>query len=143
MKLRQEKNDKATLEVVFKPSVGISGCKEKHMAHFFKEILENIILLGHHPRSLITVVVQVLEDNGQILSASFNAIMISLINAAIPMKYVAFSTFCCITEENEMIINPKLNELTASKSSHLFCFNSITGDLVASKSSGSFQTNAV
>jgi exosome complex component RRP46 len=66
VKPKFEKTDKATIEVVFKPKSGLNSPKDKEMEHMLLSTLEEFIVSKLYPRSSITVIVQVLNDNGSV-----------------------------------------------------------------------------
>jgi exosome complex component RRP46 len=66
VKVRNELMDKAFIEVVFKPASGLPSTKEKALEHFLTQTLSSVILGTLHPRSAITIVVQVVNDDGSV-----------------------------------------------------------------------------
>jgi len=67
VKPRNEIVDRAFIEVVFKPASGIPSTKEKVLEHFLTQTLSSVILATLHPRSAITIVVQVVNDDGSVI----------------------------------------------------------------------------
>ncbi|KAL7694873.1 putative ribosomal protein S5 domain 2-type [Plasmopara halstedii] len=63
---RAEKADMATLDVCFKLEKGISTSKEKEYEQIIRETFAPIVLTDMFPRAIISIVVQVLEDDGSI-----------------------------------------------------------------------------
>jgi len=66
VKARNEKMDEATIEVIFKPQTGIPGPKEKLYEEILNQTVSSIILSTLHPRSLVSIVVQVVNDDGAV-----------------------------------------------------------------------------
>jgi exosome complex component RRP46 len=66
VKTKFEKTDKATVEVVYKPKSGMTTPKDKEIEHMLLSTLEEFIVSKLYPRSSITVVVQVVNDNGSV-----------------------------------------------------------------------------
>ena len=66
VRLRNELIDKAYIEVSFRPAVGVAGTREKLLEHFIKKILDGVVLAALHPRTSISVFVQVIENNGSV-----------------------------------------------------------------------------
>jgi len=64
VKIRDEKLDKATIEVIARPLVGLPGIKDKSRERSIRETLEPLILSGLHPRTGIQIVVQTMKDDG-------------------------------------------------------------------------------
>lgn len=55
------------------------------MTSAIEETLKDVILMTTFPRSEIDIFVEVLNADGGVLAASFNAVMLALVNAGIPM----------------------------------------------------------
>ncbi|CAG8744739.1 3275_t:CDS:2, partial [Acaulospora morrowiae] len=64
VKVRDEKVDKATIDVSFRPLIGVPGTKDKTNEFFMRSMLESVIQANLHPRTLIQIVCQVLMDDG-------------------------------------------------------------------------------
>lgn len=66
VKHKSELADRATIEVIFKPLVGLSTCKDRVYESFVKDVVERVVATSLHPRSLIKIVLQVIEDDGSV-----------------------------------------------------------------------------
>ena len=66
VKIRDEKLDKATIDIVARPLVGLPGIKDKALEQNIRETLEPLILSGLHPRTMIQLVVQTMKDDGSV-----------------------------------------------------------------------------
>ncbi|KAG0209980.1 Exosome component 5 [Mortierella sp. GBA30] len=127
VKIRQEKLDKATIDVVARPLVGLPGIVDKAREESIRQTLEPLILSTLHPRTLIQIVVQTMKDDGCILSTAFNATILALLDAGIPLKSILGSVTCMIdSETNEILLDPTTEELARSKSTHVFVFDNKT-----------------
>lgn len=109
--IRDEKLDEATLEVVVRPAKGVSSTKEKLMENILRTAFEPVILGGMMPRTLVQIVVQVMKDDGCVLAAAVNAVTVALLDAGIPMKYMAAAITGMINEDNELVLDPTAAEL--------------------------------
>lgn len=141
VQIRDEKLDEATVEVVVRPAKGVPTTKEKLMESVLRTTFEPVILGGMMPRTLIQIVVQVIKDEGSVLSAAVNAITIALLDAGIPMKHMAAAITVMIDQQNELVLDPVTAELEDAKSVHTFSFdNSNTKNpaLLLSDSEGLF-----
>lgn len=69
VKLRDEKLDKATIEVVVRPLVGLPGIKDKAREQAIRETLEPLVLSGLHPRTGVQIVIQTMKDDGSVSSS--------------------------------------------------------------------------
>ncbi|CAO3570293.1 unnamed protein product [Mortierella alpina] len=127
VKIRQEKLDKATIEVVARPLVGLPGVVDKARERSIQETLEPLILSSLHPRTLVQIVVQTMKDDGCVLSTAFNATILALLDAGIPLQSILGSVTCMIdSETNEILLDPTTEELARSKSTHVFVFDNKT-----------------
>ncbi|KAF9422056.1 Exosome component 5 [Entomortierella beljakovae] len=127
VKIRDEKLDKATLEVVARPLVGLPGVKDKAYEHSIRETLEPLVLSGLHPRTGIQIVIQTMKDDGCILSTAFNAVILALLDAGIPLKSILGSVTCVIdSQTNQILLDPTTEELAQAKSTHIFVFDNKT-----------------
>ncbi|KAL1916759.1 uncharacterized protein VTP21DRAFT_5463 [Calcarisporiella thermophila] len=136
VRLREEKLDKATLDISILPLKGISGTKDRVVEYFLRSTLEPVILTTLHPRTCIQVIAQVLQNDGCVLSAVINAASLALINAGIPMRSVPASV-SCIVKDGNIILDPAEEEMENSTSTHTFSFDS-EGQLLLCESLGSF-----
>jgi ribonuclease PH len=50
------------------------------------QLLQAVVLTSHHPRALISVVVQVLQADGALLAVALNAVCAALVDAGVPMR---------------------------------------------------------
>ncbi|KAG0256773.1 Exosome component 5 [Mortierella polycephala] len=124
VRIRDEKLDRATIEVVARPLVGIPSIKEKAREQNIRETLEPLILSGLHPRTGIQIVVQTMKDDGCILSTAFNATIMALMDAGIPLKSILGSVTCMVDEKtNQIWLDPTTEELAQAKSAHVFVFD--------------------
>ncbi|KAJ3092713.1 Exosome component 5 [Quaeritorhiza haematococci] len=139
VKIRDEQLDKATLDVIFKPLVGVSTTRERLYESVLAKICESTIALAMHPRTLIQITAQVLADDGSILSAAVNATTLALIDAGIPMKSLVASVTCMVDQDGELVLDPTLNEMENARSVHFFAFDNVNDGVIASQSTGIFS----
>ncbi len=60
VRVRDELTDRATLDVVFQPQHGVAGIPSQAVSDSLLTALSSVLLLHHHPRSLIQLVLQTL-----------------------------------------------------------------------------------
>ncbi|CAG8504956.1 4581_t:CDS:2 [Diversispora eburnea] len=138
VKVRDEKLDKATIDVSFKPWIGSPGTNEKTHELVLRSTLESIIQTNLHPRTLIQVVCQVLMDDGSILATAINATTMALINAGISMRDIVVAVSCVICKDGTILIDPKVQEIEENQSFHTFAFNKVSLNLLFCESFGVF-----
>ncbi|KAJ3185443.1 Exosome component 5 [Geranomyces variabilis] len=139
VKIRDEKLDKATVEVVFKAAAGNSTTKERLYERVIRETLEASILTALHPRSAIRITLQVLTDDGGILSTALNAATLALVDAGIALRSLPAGVTCMIDQEGVLLLDPTILELEAARSTHMFVFDNISDGALSNISTGSFS----
>ncbi|KAG8905463.1 exosome non-catalytic core subunit rrp46 [Tulasnella sp. 403] len=115
VRLNAELPMRATLEVIMRPLAGASATPEKHYAKNVRDVLEQVLVLNQHPRSLVQLVIQALSavstpqwnktshttdaprfsrmGNPSLLAACVNAASLACLNAAsVPMR----GTLCAV-----------------------------------------------
>jgi len=97
VRLASELPSRAALEIVVRPLVGFPGTCEKLFGKRLRQVLEQMLLLNHHPRTLVQLVLQSLSShpstgstiNGSVAAAFINAASLSLLHASsVPMQGV-------------------------------------------------------
>jgi exosome complex component RRP46 len=160
-KIRQELPNLASLEIIVRPSLGVSTTREKALEDKLRSILQSIIIRYKYPRQLIQIVVQFLitenniNDNGSNqhnkdftlteLNAAINCCYFALIDANIALYNSFSSTSICLpldTKKENYIFNPNMNDLIVSESHHVICFSikdSKAANLLLLESHGKFS----
>jgi len=138
VKLRDEKLDKATIDVLVRPLVGAPGTKDKTHEYIIRSTFESVIQSGLHPRTQIQIVSQVMMDDGSIIAAAINATTMALIDAGIPMKDIVAAVSCVINNDDQILLDPTAQEMENVKSVHTFAFNKTSSSLLFCESLGLF-----
>ncbi|KAK4419959.1 Exosome complex exonuclease RRP46 [Sesamum alatum] len=108
---KNENPEKACIEVIWKPKTGQIGKSEKEFEMILKRTLQNVCLLTVHPNTTTSIIVQVVHDDGSLLQCAIHAACAALVDAGIPLKYLAVAICCCLTESGQIILDPsKLEE---------------------------------
>ncbi|KAF0700694.1 Aste57867_8748 [Aphanomyces stellatus] len=103
---RQEKVDEATLEVVFKAEKGAPTARDKEYEAILRQTFEPIVYLENYPRAVISITVQVVEDDGSLLAVAINAVNLALLDAGIPMRCLVGAITCSILEDGQLCLDP-------------------------------------
>ncbi|PIK41941.1 putative exosome complex component RRP46 [Apostichopus japonicus] len=141
IKQSKEQMDRATVEVIFKPKIGLAGVREKAMETMISNTCQAIVITTMHPRSSITIVVQVIQDAGSLLSCCINAVCMALMDAGISMKCLVAAVSCAITDEGAVIVDPTLKVTEDASAVLHFAFDSTEKHLVLSSTHGSCTTD--
>eukprot|EP01080_Neovahlkampfia_damariscottae_P009431 gene9431-1637_t len=140
VKTKFEKLDKATIEVVFKPKNSQLTSKEKEIERTILSTLEEFILSKLYPRTNITIVIQVLNDDGSMLSVALMGCIFALLDASIPLKSIPIPISCCYEGEKTIQLDPTEEEEKKSETILNFIFDSEKHDLVTCKTKGKISS---
>ncbi|GLC41772.1 hypothetical protein PLESTM_001238000 [Pleodorina starrii] len=122
-KIQKEDAERAVVEVVYKPRAGLQGHEDRSLELEIRGILEGVIPLGMHPRTSIMVVLQVLQEDGSVLSCALNAACAALVDAGVPMSSMYASVTCALTaDERLLLLDPDAAEEQAAKARFCFTF---------------------
>ncbi|KAJ3678727.1 hypothetical protein LUZ60_002530 [Juncus effusus] len=114
-----ENPEKASFEVIWKPKTGQIGKQEREYEMILKRTLQSICLVNIHPNTTTSVIVQVVGDDGSLLPCAINASCAALVDAGIPMKYLAVAISCGLMDNGSIILDPTITEEQAINFSHL------------------------
>ncbi|XP_071372585.1 exosome complex component RRP46-like, partial [Centroberyx affinis] len=106
VKISKEIYDRATMEVVVQPKVGLPSVRERSQEQCVRETCEASLLASLHPRSSLTLVLQVLHDDGSLLACFLNAACMALMDAGPPMSCLFCGVTCAIDTEGQIITDP-------------------------------------
>lgn len=84
--------------------------KEKEYEQIIRQTFEPVIMAENFPRAVISIVVQVIEDNGSLLSVAINAVSLALMDAGVPMLAVVTSATCGMLADGGLILDPSRAE---------------------------------
>merc|ERR1719486_782901 len=83
--------DRAVLEVIVRPRVGIPGPEEKRLEGHLLRQLEHVVMQAEYPRTQITIIVQMCSADGSIGAVAGNAAFLALLDAGIAMRATVLS----------------------------------------------------
>lgn len=109
-KRAREKISSATLEVIVRPLSGLPGPVEREAEQLLGQTLEHVVLTHLHPRTAISVIVQVLADDGSLLAAAFHAAALALVHAGVPMRGMLGSCTAALTADGAVVLDPCADE---------------------------------
>ncbi|KAL3901452.1 MAG: hypothetical protein SGCHY_000602 [Lobulomycetales sp.] len=140
--LKDELMDRALVSVSFNPLTGRPGIMHTFYERLLTDVANYVILTKLHPRTVIDINVQVLADDGAILSCAVNALQLALIDASIPMKGMVASATCCFDSESNLFLDPVQEEIDAAQSVH-FIVADQDANVVVADSVGWINTDDV
>jgi exosome complex component RRP46 len=84
--------------------------KETEFEFYLRNTLESVVLAALHPRTSISVIVQVLSEDGSLLSTAINATCLALLDAGISLKSLIGSVTCAISADGTLLLDPDAKE---------------------------------
>ncbi|NXN95663.1 EXOS5 protein, partial [Rhinopomastus cyanomelas] len=105
----RELPDRAALEVLLRPKVGLPGVGDRSREQLLRQTCDAVLLGGLHPRTGITLVLQVLSDAGsapQLLSCCLNAACLGLLDAGLPLCSLFCGVSCALGPQGGIILDP-------------------------------------
>ncbi|GCC31401.1 exosome complex component RRP46 [Chiloscyllium punctatum] len=139
VKVSKEIFDKATLDVLLKPKVGLPSVSEKSKEQMIRNTCEATILTALHPRSSITVVLQVIHDSGSLLACCLNAACMALMDAGLPMKSVFCGVTCVIDSNGDILLDPTTKMEKEAAAVLTFSIDSVEKQLLMSSTKGLYS----
>lgn len=143
-KIRQELPTQASLDIVVRPSKGVSTTREKHVEDLLRLVLQLVVVRFKYPRQLIQIVVQFLatdsDSEGTVtfagetvalgvdfaaneLAAALNCCYLALIDANVALYNSFAAVALAVDNEGQMVASPGLAQLQCSASHHVVCFD--------------------
>jgi len=133
---RFEHLDKTDLQVVVMPATGMQSTYTTTLERHIKKVFQEHILLMLNPRTQIVIVIQILYDDGSILSACCNATALALLDAGVPLRSMVVSVDLVVTKDSNLILDPDSKQQDAENVRAILSFQiSIDGAIVSERSS--------
>jgi exosome complex component RRP41 len=88
--------------------------RQTEWATFIRETLEGIVLTSTFPRSQIDIFVEVLNADGGVLAASFNAVVLALMDAGIPMVDYLVTLSCAQIQGQPVVDLNRIEEASSN-----------------------------
>ncbi len=80
------------------------------MAERLETILHHVVFEMLHPRTLVAITIQPTSIDGSFVAVAVNAAICALLDAAVPMKRVAFAALCVKNEAGQLLLDPTERE---------------------------------
>eukprot|EP01133_Synstelium_polycarpum_P015322 gene15322-18151_t len=138
---RKEKISKALVELSFSPSGGVVSYEDKEREMLIRNAVESVIITLLHPRTQVSIIIQVYADDGSIVSCSINAACLALMDAGIELNGLLSSVTLGFTHENRIMIDPSTKEEKSAKGIAIYSFNN-QSSLVMCKTTGVIAESA-
>ncbi|XP_010901343.2 exosome complex component RRP46 [Esox lucius] len=141
VKVSKEIYDRATLEVVIQTKVGLPSVKERAREQCVRETCEAALLSTLNPRSSLTLILQVVHDDGSLLACFLNAACMALMDAGLPMSCLFAGVTCAIDGDGRIIIDPSAVQEKESRALMTFAIDSKERRVMMSSTKGSFTVH--
>ncbi|XP_054650600.1 exosome complex component RRP46 [Dunckerocampus dactyliophorus] len=141
VKVSKEIYDRATLEVIIQPKIGLPSVKERAQEKCVRETCEASLLLSLHPRSSLTLVLQVLHNDGSLLSGFLNAACMAMMDAGLPMSCLFCGVTCAIHADGRIITDPTAAQEVESRALMTFAIDSKERRVMMTSTKGSFSVH--
>ncbi|TFJ99427.1 macrophage-stimulating protein receptor [Platysternon megacephalum] len=136
VKVSKELYDKATVEVLLKPKVGLPGVFEKNREQLIRKTCEAVILGALHPRTSISIVLQVISDAGALLACCLNAACMGLMDAGLPMKSLFCGVTCTLDATGAIGLDPTAKQEKEARAVLTFAISSVERQVLMSTTKG-------
>ncbi|KFP06545.1 Exosome complex component RRP46, partial [Calypte anna] len=130
VKSSKELADRAVLEVLLRPKVGLPGVLERSREQLLRRTCETVLLGVLHPRSAITLVLQVLSDNGSLLSCCLNAASMALLDAGLPLSSLFCGVTCALDPQGAIVLDPTAPQEQEARAVLTFAIDSVERKVV-------------
>ncbi|KAG8511383.1 Exosome complex component RRP46 [Galemys pyrenaicus] len=133
VKVSKEIFNKATLEVILRPKIGLPGVAEKSRERLIRNTCEAVVLGTLHPRTSITVVLQVL------LACCLNAACMALVDAGVPMRALFCGVTCALDSDGNLVLDPTTKQEKEARAVLTFALDSVERKLLMSTTKGQYS----
>jgi len=136
VRFAREQADRATVEVVFKPKVGVGGCAARGTEEVIRGICESVILTSLHPRTAFTIVIQEIHDEGAMLACCINAVCAALLDACVQLNFLFAAVACSVDDSGRVTVDADKKSELRSVSSATFVFDAKDQNVLAMSADG-------
>ncbi|RWS18746.1 exosome complex component RRP46-like protein, partial [Leptotrombidium deliense] len=108
------------------------------IGNWIKTALEEVILTNVHPHTIISIIVQEVENDGAVLAAAVNSTCCALLDAGIPMKCLIAAMSVTIATDGSLILDSRHKEGDEFQAMLTFAFESLNCKIISVTTQGSF-----
>ncbi|NWY67225.1 EXOS5 protein, partial [Erithacus rubecula] len=142
-KISKELPDRAALEVLLRPKVGLPGVLERSREQLLRQTCEAVVLGVLHPRTAISLVLQVLSDAGSLLSCCLNAACMALLDAGLPLAALFCGVTCALQPDGTILLDPTARQEQESRAILTFAIASSDRKVLMATTKGSCSVEEV
>ncbi|CAH0551281.1 unnamed protein product [Brassicogethes aeneus] len=138
VKMQKVLIEKAAVECHYRPKSGLPGVEDRFYESIIRNICETALAASMFPRSAISVVIQEMQNSGELISCAINAACLACLDSGIDMKCMFAAVSCFLGENNQLSLVPPVNRKEI-KATFVFVFDNICGKIIASHTDGKFS----
>uniref|UniRef100_A0A673VFT4 Exosome component 5 n=1 Tax=Suricata suricatta TaxID=37032 RepID=A0A673VFT4_SURSU len=117
----------------------LQGVAEKSRERLIRNTCEAVVLGALHPRTSITVVLQVISDAGSLLACCLNAACMALVDAGVPMRALFCGVTCALDSEGTLVLDPTAKQEKEARAVLTFALDSVEQKLLMSTTKGLYS----
>ena len=95
--------------------MSIKGTQDRLYEKILGQIAGSLILTNLFPKTVIKITCQVMSQDGSILSAAVNAMLLALLDSGVPMKATCSSVTSIINKDGDLLLDPTALEMEVGK----------------------------
>uniref|UniRef100_A0A8C0JHZ0 Exosome component 5 n=2 Tax=Chelonoidis abingdonii TaxID=106734 RepID=A0A8C0JHZ0_CHEAB len=118
------------------PSLLPPGVFEKNREQLIRKTCEAVILGTLHPRTSISIVLQVISDAGALLACCLNAACMGLMDAGLPMKSLFCGVTCALDSTGAITLDPTAKQEKEARAVLTFAISSMERQVLMCTSKG-------
>uniref|UniRef100_A0A8C3W205 Exosome component 5 n=1 Tax=Catagonus wagneri TaxID=51154 RepID=A0A8C3W205_9CETA len=117
----------------------LQGVAEKSRERLIRNTCEAVVLGALHPRTSITVVLQVISDAGSLLACCLNAACMALVDAGVPMRALFCGVTCALDSDGTLMLDPTAKQEKEARAVLTFALDSVERKLLMSTTKGLYS----
>uniref|UniRef100_A0A8C6AQQ0 Exosome component 5 n=1 Tax=Monodon monoceros TaxID=40151 RepID=A0A8C6AQQ0_MONMO len=117
----------------------LQGVAEKSRERLIRNTCEAVVLGALHPRTSITVVLQVVSDAGSLLACCLNAACMALVDAGVPMRALFCGVTCALDSDGTLLLDPTAKQEKEARAVLTFALDSVERKLLMSTTKGLYS----
>ncbi|XP_061200456.1 exosome complex component RRP46-like [Neopsephotus bourkii] len=125
----RELPERAALEVVLRPKVGLPGVGERSREQLLRRTCEAVVLGGLHPRCSLSLGLQ-------LLSCCLNAACMGLLDAGLPLASLFCGVACALLPDGSLVLDPSTRQEQEARAVLTFAIDSTERKVLMASTKG-------
>ncbi|KFO69218.1 Exosome complex component RRP46, partial [Cuculus canorus] len=119
------------------------GVLERSREQLLRQTCEAVLLGALHPRSAVTIVLQVLSDAGSLLSCCLNAACLAMLDAGLPLSSLFCGVTCAIDLSGAIVLDPDAQQEQGARAVLTFAIDSAERKVLMANTKGNCSVGEV